>query len=153
MASVNIDFDRGVLIRQNVSAGGIQVYMYVDQPGVFLNAFGDEVDEDLAAGAGFDVTALKRKRLIAERKAEALAAIEQELAGADEGEAITVRQRGEWQLVDIGLGRHVIKDPDGSVVTPAPLPREQADIVFDKLTPGLKDRKVSKGKEDEKPAE
>lgn len=148
MASANIDFDRGVLIRQNPSAGGIQIYMYVDAPGVFLNAFGQEVDADLAAGAGYDVALLARRRLIQERKALALAAIEEELEGADAGEAVVVRQRGDWSLVDIGLGRFVVKDPDGAVVTPHALPREQADIVFEKLTPGLKDRKVKQAKDD-----
>lgn len=147
----NIDFDRGVHVRTNTLVGGVQIYMYVDSPGVYYDAFGHEVSEELAEGAGFDVENLRKKRLLAERRAQALKTIEDEFRAAEEGEQLVVRERGGWQLVDIGAGRFIIKDPDGNNINPVPLPRQSADALLEQLTPGAKDSKVKKDVEVKQP--
>lgn len=145
MAERFIDLDRGVHMRTNAGAGGIQIYMYVDTPGVYLDAFGHEVPEELAEGAGFDVEHLRKKRQLAERRAAAIKQVEDEMAAADEGDAIVVRERAGWQILDIGLGRHILKDPDGNNINPVPLPRQSADALLEQLTPNAKDEKPKKG--------
>lgn len=135
MASKNIDYNRGVLKKVHNKLG-VDVYMYKDTPGVYLNAYGTEVSEALAAEAGFDIETLGRARLKRERMAQAMAAIEQELnpeVGA--GERKLVEERGGFKIMDIGLGRHIVEDPDGNKLTAAPLPLETAKVLLERLTP------------------
>lgn len=135
MAQRNIDYDRGVIIKTH-NASGMDVYMYADTPGVFLNAFGTEVDEKLAKEAGYDVDRLSREKVKRERIAAAAQMIEQELALADkEGQKEVVVERAGFKVIDIGLGRHFVEDPDGNRLTVHALPLEQAKTLLDQLTP------------------
>ncbi len=131
-----IDVDRGVMMRY-LDGTGIQVYMYLDTPGVYLNAFGAEVSGDLARQAGFDVEKLGRERTKRERMATAFAAIEAEIEGRSEKEATLVERNG-FKLIDIGLGRTVIKDPDGLSLVSNPVPLEYGQKLFDMLAPEVK---------------
>ena len=45
--SDGIDVNRGVMIKKHPSMG--LVYMYMDKPGVYLNAFGKELPDKIAA--------------------------------------------------------------------------------------------------------
>jgi hypothetical protein len=151
MAEAAIDLDRGVHMRTNAQAGGIQIYMYVDQPGVYYDPFGNEVPDVLAEGAGFDVSLLAKQRKLKEMKEKAVAAITEEFEKADiVGKEVVVRSRGGFTLVDLGAERHIIKDQDGNSINPVPLPRSQADLVLDQLTPGAKDDKLSKAEAEPK---
>jgi len=129
----NIDYDRGVMKR--IHPSGISVYMYVDTPGVYLNAFGSEVAEEMAKTAGFDVGILAKKRLKNERMAAAMSAIEKELQGSEESMEVVVAEREGFTIVDIGIGRHHLKDPDGNVLTPTAQPLEAAKLLMDQLVP------------------
>lgn len=131
--SKHIDVDRGVLMRY-LEGTGIQVYMYVDEPGVFLNAFGKEVSEDLAKQAGFDVERLSRERVKRERMKAAFAAIEAEIDNSEAKENV-VEERDGFRLIDIGLGRYMIKDPEGASLNPVPVTEQIAKKLFDQLVP------------------
>jgi len=77
--SGNIDYDRGVVKRIHPNLG-VDVYMYRDDPGVFLNAFGTEVDVELAKSCGFDVDKLEKAKRKKEMMAKAMIEIEAQLA-------------------------------------------------------------------------
>ena len=127
-----IDYNRGVIKR--IHPTGIEVYMYRDTPGHYLNAFGSEVGAELAKAAGFDTERYGKARLRGERMGEAMKIIEAELASGP-AEPTVVEERAGFQIVDIGLGRFRLVDPDGGVLTTTPVPREMADLLLDQLAP------------------
>ena len=130
----NIDLDRPLRMRV-LDGTGIQVYMYIDEPGVFRNAFGQEVSETLAKQAGYEVERLGRERMKREKMKAAFAAIEREMDTASDIEEKVLVERSGYKLVDIGLGRTVITDPDGSKLTTMPVPQELGQKLFDELVP------------------
>lgn len=127
-----IDYDRGVI--KNVHPSGVAVYMYVDTPGVFINAFGTEVDVELAKSSGFDTEPLLRKRIYNERVSEAMENIEAEMV-TGEAKREPIMERDGFKVLDIGLGRHDIEDPDGNKLNTLPMPLEQAELLFNQLAP------------------
>lgn len=127
-----IDYNRGVV--KNVHPSGVAVYMYVDTPGVFINAFGTEVTVELAKSSGFDTDPLLRKRAYNERVNEAMANIEAEMTSG-EARREPVMERDGFKVLDIGLGRHDIEDPDGNKLNTLPMPLEQAELLFNQLAP------------------
>lgn len=130
----NISYKRGVFIKTE-ALSGIDVFMYVDTPGVYLNAYGTEVSEELAKQAGFDVEKYGKEKLKRERMAAAMTAIEQELQLADEQEHKVVAEKGGFKVKDLGLGRAIVEDPDGNKLVPTPIPVEQAKLLLKKLVP------------------
>ena len=128
----NIDLNRGVTIRRHPTTG-VQVFMYKDTPGVFLNAHGTEVDPELAKSAGFNTEALLKDKLKRERMAVAMSTIEAEFSS---GPAMreTVRTQDGFQLIAVGLGRHKVLDPDGEELHAQPLTLEEANLLLDQLT-------------------
>ncbi|MGI9297767.1 MAG: hypothetical protein ACR2QC_07705 [Gammaproteobacteria bacterium] len=73
---MSLDLDRGVTKRQHPN--GMQICMYKDDPGVFMDVNGGRIASELADGAGFPVAALKVERIKMQRFAEARAKIERE---------------------------------------------------------------------------
>src|SRR5262245_59974300 len=71
------DYERGLIIQVS-GASGERIMMYVDEPGTYLNAQGQPVSEDVARGAGFDVTKHKADRRRQESLARARAAVDQQ---------------------------------------------------------------------------
>jgi hypothetical protein len=135
MVDRRINYDRGVIIRQHKRTG-MDVFMYVDTPGVFLNAFGTSIDEKLASEAGFDIENLGKERMKRERMKAAMDAIELELAIADEsGKEKVVLENQGFKVIDIGLGRHFVLDPEGNRLTQVALPLEQAKVLVQQLAP------------------
>lgn len=135
MSQRKIDYDRGVIIKIHQTSG-MDVFMYVDTPGVFLNAFGTEIDPSIAKEAGYDVDRLLREKVKRERMAQAAKLIEQELALEEkEGVREVVAERQGFKVIDLGLGRHYVEDPEGNQLTAQPLPLEQAKLLLSKLTP------------------
>lgn len=133
MTTRKIDYDRGVIISQH-KASGMDVFMYVDTPGVYLNAFGAPVSDQLAKEAGYDVEKFGKDKLKRERMAKAMTAIEAELAIADEvGKKNVVEEKGGFKIVDMGVGRHYVEDPDGNRLNSVPLPVEQARVLLTQL--------------------
>jgi len=128
-----IDYNRGVRIRSHPS--GVQVYMYNDEPGVFLNAFGHEVADALAQAAGYDVASLGRERLKKERMAQAMSMIENELSSEGTTEETLLVERRGFKIIGIGLGRFHLKDPDDNTLTPTPVSEEVAMLLLDQMAP------------------
>lgn len=144
----HIDYDRGVIIKIHQQTG-MDVFMYADEPGVFRNAFGTEIDASIAKEAGFDTDRLVKEKVKRERLAEAARSIEQELALADdEGKKDVVSERNGFKVIDVGLGRHFVEDPDGNRLTLHALPLEQAKGLLEKLVPkGIKKAPLAEKKE------
>lgn len=132
---LKIDYDRGVQKRHHGS--GLEIYMYVDAPGVYLNSHGTEVSEALAQQAGYPTEDLGRQRVMKERMAQATEAIAREMGIAPKEKKV-VKEKGGFKVIDIGIGRHQIEDPDGAVLTPQPLPLEQATRLLEELVPTQK---------------
>ncbi len=131
-----IDYDRGVLKR--VHPKGVEVYMYRDSPGVYLNAHGQEVAESMARTAGFPIDKYTLARRKNEMMAKAMQTIEAELHGDHGGgERTVVCARKGFNLVRLGLGRHIIEDPDGNNLTPQPLTKEEGEILFNEMAPEI----------------
>jgi hypothetical protein len=134
----NIDYNRGVM-KQTAHASGVNVYMYIDQPGVFLSAHGTPVSQKLAEEAGYNVADLTKKKQMNERIAEAHAAIRREFE-QNETVNLIVAERQGFKVKDIGLGRFQVLDPDDVVMTKEPLSRELATAVLNQLAPGGEDQ-------------
>lgn len=130
-----INVDRGVLICIH-PASGMNVYMYKDDPGVYLNAFGSEISEQIAKEAGYDVARWGKEHIKKARMATAMKAIEKELVLAeDEPTQKVVEEKAGFKLISIGLGRHQVLDPDDNMLTPTAMPKEQAQLLFEALVP------------------
>ena len=132
----HIDYDRGVHIRTHHSTG-VDVYMYVDTPGVYLSQHGTPVSEDMARQAGFPVDEQVKARELQRRLKAAHEAVYAEMNAGEAAQKV-VEERDGFTIVDIGLGRHVIKSPDGDQLTDIPLPLEQAQAVLAQLVPDEK---------------
>lgn len=128
-----IDYDRGVLIRAD-QVTGVEVFMYLDDPGQFLSKAGNPVSLDLARKAGYDVDGLTKQRLLRQRLVEAEAKIRAELEVGEENRKI-VLEKGDFRVLDIGFGRHQVLHKDGEVLTQEPLPLEQAKMLLNELSP------------------
>lgn len=127
-----IDYDKGVLINTHPGTG-MDVFMYVQQPGKYLTAHGKDVPDKIAAEAGYNVEQLAKERLRMERKAQASAIIDKELSDDASTLEECVDNRNGFRLVSIGMGRHNVKDPDGNVLNSHPLPKESAEKLFDAM--------------------
>lgn len=132
----NIDYNRGVMKLQD-NATGVSVYMYLDDPGVYLSGQGTEVDISLARQAGFEVDKQLKQKLLKERLATAMAGIQAELETGEKDQTVLLERDG-FKLVDLGLGRHQVLSPDGDSLVPNPLPKEQATLLFEQLVPKAK---------------
>jgi hypothetical protein len=117
MSTEKIDYDRGVIIR-TIPEMGMDVFMYRDNPGVYLNAHGDEVGIALARMAHFDVEkfALQRRRRLAIAAAASAADAEMLASEKTTGEVVVLEKDG-YKIVMLSAGRHVVKDPEGNVLT------------------------------------
>ncbi len=133
-----IDVNRGVMIKKHPSMG--LVYMYMDTPGVFLNTFGKEVPNEIAAQAAFDVETLGKERLKRERMREAMTAIEVELELAITAEEETILwERGGYRVVKLSLGKAYVYDDENNKLTPIAIPQEEAKLLLDHLVPEEKE--------------
>lgn len=136
-----IDYDEGVLI--NVHPGtGMDVFMYVNDPGKYLTAHLTTVPDQIAREAGYNVEALAKERLRRERKAQASAIIDKELSNDETTLEECVNVLNGFKLVSIGMGRHNVKDPDGNILNAHPLTKESAERLLNSMA-GVKE-KVSK---------
>lgn len=132
-----VDYDRGVLIMTHPGTG-MDVYMYVDTPGVYLNANELPVTDEIASEAGYKVEQLAKEKLRMQRKAQAGALIDKELSDETSTEEVEVADRNGFKIVSIGMGRHNVKDPDGNIINAHPLPLEMAQ----KLLSGMAGEEV-----------
>lgn len=126
-----LDYDRGVIINHNDKLG-MDVLMYVDEPGIYYSAHGRAVSDDIAQSAGYDTVTLAKKKLLNERKAAAMAAIDKEFREEkDERPAEEVIKEDDGlKIVNIGLGRHFVKDDEGNNLHQKALTLEEAERTF-----------------------
>lgn len=129
----NIDLDRGVHMRSH-PASGMDIYMYVDDPGVYLSAHGNQVDDKLAEASGFPVEEFAKKRRIKLALAAAHDKVLQELQES-EGTHNVVAEKEGFQMVDIGMDRFQVLSPDGEALNTHPLPKHDAEILLEQLVP------------------
>lgn len=132
MAERVIDYDRGVIIKIEPLTGS-DVFMYVDQPGQYLSAHGLPVPENFARAAGYDVEHLAKERVKLDRKKIASDAIDAELSDDKDAKNAVVEEVNGYKLVDIGLGRFLIRDPEDNLVTATALAKEHAIKVISLL--------------------
>lgn len=130
--TLKIDYNRGVT-KRSVSRINMDIFMYKDTPGVYLNAFGDEVDLELAKEAGFPV----EKHALLRKHRDAMVAAEEKIREKlDTGEQTVIETKRGYTLIDIGLDRFQVKDPEGGVVNAVPMAEGAAKILFGQLTKG-----------------
>jgi hypothetical protein len=138
-------FNRGVEIRKH-AATGADIYMIVGtpatrdmpaqpaEPGIYYNGAGQRVSDSMAAEAGFPVEQHQKERRKAEALAAAGAAIDAQYAGI-EAKSEVIRERRGFKMIDIGMQRYTIHDPDGNNLTPRFVSPVIADKVFDQIVP------------------
>lgn len=134
MAERAIDFNQGVLIHKEPSTG-MKIYMYLGQPGHYLNYNGKAVPETLAKRAGFDTERFAKLRFKQEKMSELNASMEAELELAEaNAEEVVVEERGGYKLVKKGLKGSVV-DQDGDSMSEKPLPLAEAKALLNLLVP------------------
>lgn len=121
-----IDLNRGVTMRRDQESGA-QVYMYKDNPGYYFSQFGKPLPIAMAEKVGFPVAQLRKERERNERRAFASKEIDKELEMADKTRPQVLQTRGEFRLIDRGIGRADVQDVDGNVYNPQPLPLVAAE--------------------------
>lgn len=124
-----VDYDRGAIIQTHPGTG-MDVFMYVDTPGKYFDAHLNAVPDNIAREANYNVEALAKERLRMERKLQASAIIDKEIADDDSLKEEIVSERNGFTVVTIGKGRHNVKDPDGNILNAHPLPKEMAEKLF-----------------------
>lgn len=158
-----IDIDRGVTLRQivtfndptnprkyepDINYGGMAVYMYKDEPGVYYDAHGKVVPELMAQKAGFPTDKLAK----AKRRRDAVAALEAqfraELEADDQDEAVVLAEAGGYKVIALPMGRAKVVDKDtGDSVTPVPMPVEAAKVLLGELTKTIEAATVVEAKQ------
>lgn len=153
-----IDVNRGVTIRKAVRFdeknpkrfetiyGGLEVYMYKDQPGVYYDAHGNKVNEKLAGIAGFPTSKLANERKRKERLDAFKDQVDKELALLSEDDPVVLAERDDWKIVQAPGGRARIMTLDGDYVTPLPITKKEAFQLLDLTYP-------AKGGKNTKPAD
>lgn len=89
-----IDLNRGVSKRTH--SNGMQVCMYKDAPGIYYDVNGNELSDDFAEDAGFDIEQMKKESEKSAKLKAARLKIEKEYA-ALEGEIIG--ESGDYDIV------------------------------------------------------
>ena len=145
-----IDLDRGVELRFHEKSG-MEVWMYVDEPGVYLDSSGKEVPEQLAALVGYPIEKHRKERLIRQKMADTERAMRQQLAQETQGEKKIVQSRGGYVIVAVGdLGYHQVEDADGTVLSKKLMPLAEAKFLLDVLAGAEAEVKEPKGAKDAK---
>lgn len=127
----SINLDRGVHMRTHPSLS-MDIYMYVDDPGVYYTAHGDKIDPELARAAGFPVD----KQLHDHKVNEALKQAQKEvLEKFGEAKSAVLKERDGFKIMDLGMGRHNVLGPEGDLLNKMPLSLEQAEILLKHLAP------------------
>lgn len=128
-----IDLDRGVHSRTHPTLN-MDIYMYVDDPGVYITAHGDPVKPELAEAAGFPVAEQVKEHEIKVALDNAKRQV-LERFGEAQGKIKVVAERAGFRIIDIGLGRHNVVTSGNDVLNKEPLTRELADLLLDNLAP------------------
>lgn len=128
---MNIDYLRPLV--KKIGPGGISIFMYKDDPGRYLTAYGTEVAEDLARTAGFDIEKLRKSGLRIARMQEAKRLIEKEFAETDGSLGVVEKTVNGFTVVALGAGRYDVRDPEGNRLNTVPLPKDVAENLVEQL--------------------
>lgn len=93
----------------------MDIYMYANDPGIYLNAYGKRVPSSMAEAAGFDIKMWEAKRK--KKAAFASFAKSQEAAeatGFDDNEVKVLAEHEGFKLIELPQGRATIIDPEGN---------------------------------------
>jgi hypothetical protein len=138
-----IDYDRGVKIKI-IGRLNMEVFMYKDDPGVFIDSHGNPVPLELAAEAGYDVPRLEKLRIKKQRLHDAAKFVEEDM-GADESSQVTIFEQDGFRVVGVGSGLHFVEDPDGNCLTPSTrLALEPAKALALKMAKAMVEAKARK---------
>ena len=113
---------------------GTQVAMYKDDPGIFYNMHGQQVSDNLAEAAGFDLVAMRHDTVRVAAMAEAMKRVDRQIAEAAAEVPIEheIKRAGVFSLWDYGHQRFIVKMGD-DMITPKPVTRMVADALMSKL--------------------
>lgn len=135
-------YDRGILKRHHPA--GLEIYMFLDTPGVFLNAHGTEIDPSLAAEAGFPTEDLLKEKARRERIADATARIDEQFAV--DGKRDVIDEVNGYKIVQLGSRGHQIFDADDNLLTPGKfLSVEDAKRIASKMKSAQPAKKKNEG--------
>ena len=144
MARRKVDADRGYVMKRHAPTN-TQVFMYVDTPGAYLNAFGHPISDKMAKEAGFDTDKLSRERMKRERMEKFQNEMEAELDLVAAGKQKVIAERGGFKVVELALGNANVYDEDDDLMNTVPMPVKQAKALLDALTPEEKAEKPNAG--------
>lgn len=152
-----IDVDRGVTMRQTVvfdknnpskflpdpRYGGVTVYMYKDEPGIYYDAHGNKVPEGVAKIAGFDTGKLAKLRHKREAMAQFEAKLRKQLELENQDAQVVIAEAGDWQVIEMPLDRAKIVDKTtGALVTAVPMAKGEALLFLATLTETAEEGKI-----------
>lgn len=128
----NIDRNRGCMIRHHRS--GVRVVMYMDQPGVYYDENGHEVDEGLAKAVGYDVEANRnegRKQQV-RRRFEKL--LDQQFS--ESADLVDRIADGDTNIkvTKTANGRFHIYNSDGDKLSKNDMSEEEAALFYEAVT-------------------
>lgn len=126
-----IDLNRGVTKRSH-AATGVDVYMYKDTPGEYLDGHGNKVSLNLAKEAGFDVEQHAKLLAFKQKRDEINAKLKAEMDVALEEDRVIAERRG-YKVRFVGSGLYQVLDPSGLALNSINLPRETALKLLDEI--------------------
>lgn len=130
---IAIDLNRGVRMSKD-HVTQLEVYMYFDDPGVYLTPQGHPVPEEVARSAGFDVDVYKKAHDKKSRMADFQAMLDSEYG--DAAERVVLEERDGYKLVEVGtLGNVMVIDDEDRPLVATPLPADIGRTLFNKLAP------------------
>ena len=132
---LGVDLDRGVQMSSH-SILGIDVYMYLDDPGIYYDAHGNILPMEVAEqSGGFDTVTLERKRKIKAALHDANEDVLKKFGEADG--PVLVEERDGFTILDYGMDRYKVFGPDDKVnaLHKLFLPLAQAKVLLDHLAP------------------
>lgn len=134
-----IDLNRGVITSRHRTLD-MYIHMYTDTPGVYLDDHGHEIPEDLAAEVGFDTVKFAKLK----KRQDGLDAFKKQMDEQLELDGVEILAEGEgYKVVAVSEDAAKVLDADGNMLTQNVLPRANALLLFNKLTAGKKQAKVS----------
>jgi hypothetical protein len=130
-----IDVTRGVEIRRDRSTG-VRVYMYINEPGVYLNAFGKPLAESFANKAGFPTERYSRMRNAREKIADFTRKMQHEMdvSSLTENREVVVA-RGGYTVYAMPYGNAIVTSDEGDNLTPTPIAQASALELLEALAP------------------
>lgn len=132
----SIDLDRPFLMRKAVGMN-MKIFMYFDEPGVYVNVHGKPVPVELANKAGFDTKKWAKAKLKNDKIAEFRAKVEQELdMEPEDDEEVILAEKSGFKIVQRPLGLADVYDADGEKLNDKSITVAEAELLLDLMTDG-----------------